>query len=452
MFEIIAPVAIGIVVLTVIIALFLRRVVDPNEVHVVQSARGRRSYGKNGEKNTYYEFPVFIPIIGLVKRVLPVSVFDMSLKAYDGYDIDRVPFVVDIIAFFRIEDTDLASQRVQTFSELQDQLLKIMQGAVRTVLASEKMDTIMLERSTFGKKFTDEVESQLREWGVVTVKNMELLDIQDARDSSVIHNIMAKSKSFIEMESRTEVSKNNKDAEIAEIKNAREADVAGQVARQEVAERKAEADKGIGIADEIAKQEIKEQEKTTKMKEMAVLQVEEVRKADIRKEVDVVNAKQQQETTVIVAQGNLDAQKKDAEAIKAIGEAKADAEKQMLLAPVSAEITLAEKIAELTSYQDYLVNIKLVDANKEVGIATAKSLEDAELKVIANSGDVTGGVNNLMDLFSSKGGTGLGASLEALANTDHGKALMKKFGVTEEQVKKTTSRNADVKTPTASKT
>lgn len=427
------PIGIALVILTVVIALLLRRVVEPNEVHIVQSAMGRKSYGKDGAKNTYYEWPAWLPVIGVTKSILPVSVFDLELKGYAGYDRDRVPFVVDIMAFFRIEDTNLAAQRVENIAELKDQLLKVMQGAVRSVLASEQIDTIMLERSTFGEKFTKEVESQLEQWGVKPVKNMELIDIQDGPDSLVIHNIMAKKKSHIEMESRREVAENNKLAEIAEIENARESDVAGEKARQEVAERKAEADKGEGVANEIAKQEIKAQAKITMEKDIAVLKVDEVGKAQIRKEVEVVDAQQDKETTIIKADGELEAEKKNAEGIIAVGDADAKAKTAILLAPVTAEITLAEKIAQLTEYQNYLVNIKKVDANKEVGIATASALEDADLKVIANSGDVTGGVNTMLDLFTPKGGTSAAAAIEAFAQTDHGKALLDKFGITPEE-------------------
>lgn len=435
MLELIIPIAFGLTIVVLGIMFALRRVVSPNEVHVIQSSSGRKSFGKDGQKNTYYEVPAFVPFFGVTKTVLPVSNFDLSVKHYPGYDLDRVPFVVDIIAFFRIENTDLASQRVESYYELKDQLLKIMQGAIRTVLASEKIDNIMLERSTFGQKFTDEVEEQLKQWGVETVKNMELLDIQDAEGSNVIFNIMAKKKSHIEMESRREVAENKQLAEIAEIKNAKIADVAGETARQEVAERKALADKGIGVATEKAKQEIQEQARITTEKQMAVLKVEEVRKAEIRMDVEVIDAENDKKTTVIVADGSLEEQKKVAESIEIVGVAKATAEREMLMAPVSAEIALAEKIAQLDGYQDYLVNIKTVEANKTVGVETAKALEKSELKVIANSGDVTGGMNSLMDLFTSKGGTSLGASLDAFANTDNGKALLEKFGMTKAQAK-----------------
>ena len=68
----------------------------------------------------------------------------------------------------------------------------------------------MQGRSQFGEQFTKEVEAQLKNWGVSTVKNIELMDIRDSNSSHVIKNIMEKKKSLIEMQSRIEVAENLK--------------------------------------------------------------------------------------------------------------------------------------------------------------------------------------------------------------------------------------------------
>ncbi len=131
------------VVITIFAAFIFRRVVETTEVHIVQSAKATRSYGKDTPNgNTYYEWPRWFPVIGVTRIVMPVSVFDLELKAYEAYDVGRVPFVVDIVAFFRINDSNLAAQRVESFGELRQQLLAIIQGAVRTILASHDIDRI----------------------------------------------------------------------------------------------------------------------------------------------------------------------------------------------------------------------------------------------------------------------------------------------------------------------
>ena len=97
------------VVLFIIVPLFFRRIVETNEVHIVQSARKTTSYGKDtGNGNSYYEFPSWVPVLGVTKIVLPVSVFSIKIEDYEAYDLGRLPFVVDITAFFRIMDSNLA--------------------------------------------------------------------------------------------------------------------------------------------------------------------------------------------------------------------------------------------------------------------------------------------------------------------------------------------------------
>ncbi len=429
------------VILTTIIALFLRRVVPTNEVHIVQSTKHTRSYGKDTPNgNTYYEWPAWLPIIGITKIVMPVSVFDLHLIAYEAYDVGRVPFVVDIVAFFRINDSNMAAQRVESFDELEAQLRSIVQGAVRTILASHDIDRIMLERSVYGEQFTAAVQDQLTSWGVVPVKSIELMDIRDASDNKVVHNIMEKKKSLIEMQSRQEVAENIKNAEIAEIDARRERDIRDEQAQQAVGERTAEKVKMVGIANEQAQQEIKEQQRVTKEKEMAVIKVNDVKRAEITKDVNVVKADEDKQTTilraegdkestVIRADGDLQAKKKEAEGIQVEGQARAEAERAMQLAPVNAQIELAREIGENQGYQTYLLGVESIEAAKVVGIEQAQALKAADVKIITNAGDPVQGMKNVMDLFSAKGGTNMGAMLEGLAQTEQGQQLLEKLSM-----------------------
>src|SRR5690606_7084020 len=151
------------------------------------------SYGKDtGAGNTYYAWPSWVPKLGITVVKLPMSVFACDLEAYEAYDNGRLPFMLDIKAFFRVDDTALAAQRVSSFDELLNQLEAILQGAVRTILANDDLETILSGRASFGDKFTNEVNSQLTNWGVTTVKTIELMDIRDSKDSKVIANIMEK--------------------------------------------------------------------------------------------------------------------------------------------------------------------------------------------------------------------------------------------------------------------
>lgn len=415
------------VIVIIMTAICLRRVVAPNEVHIVQSAKSTTSYGKDtGNGNSYYVWPSWIPFVGVTVTSLPVSVFDISLKDYEAYDIGRVPFVVDIIGFFRIGDTNVAAQRVQNFAELEEQLKVITQGAVRTVLAAQDIDVIMTQRATFGEQFTKEVEDQLKNWGVIPVKNLELMDIRDVNGGKVIFNIMQKKKSLIEAQSRTEVAKNMQDAQIAEVTAQRQIDLQKQEAIETVGLRTAQKDQKVGIAQQEADQTIMEQHRITKEKEMAVTRVAQTQQALIDKDVHITNAEQAKQVAILTAEGQLETQKKAAEGVQITGLAKAEAEKALQLAPVQAQIVLAKEIGENKEYQTYLITVEQIKANQQVGIAQAEALRNAEVKVIANAGTPASGVESVRDLFSAKGGLSMGAMLEGLANTEQGKALIDK--------------------------
>lgn len=403
----------------------LRRIVETNEVHIVQSRGMTKSYGSgSGNGNVYYEWPTWIPVLGVTKTVLPISVFKLELDSYDAYDKDRLPFEIDLVAFFRVSQSDIAAQRVSSIDELHEQLHFILQGAARTTLASYDINQIMIERSKFGDHFTLEVKEQLKQWGVETVKNIELMDIRDVGDSKVVHNIMAKTKSFIEMQSRTEVASNMQKAEVAEIEAKRTVEVEKQNATQVVGLRQAERETKVGIATQQAFQAVKEQERLTKEKEMAVLSVAQVKQAEIDKDVNILKAEQEKETTILIADGTLESKKRESQGITIRGKAIADAETAMQLAPVTAQITLAKEIGENTGYQEYLVTIKKVEASQAIGIEQAKALEKANIKIIANTGDPVEGVSKVMDLFSSKGGTNVAGMLEGLAQSDEGSKLL----------------------------
>ncbi len=416
-------------VLTIILAILFRKVVSTNMVHIVQSSSKTRPYGTNlNGGNVYYRWPSWIPKFGVTVIELPVSNFNRGLKNYEAYDKDRVPFMVDVTAFFRIADTARAAQRVASMADLNEQLDLIVQGAVRKVLASDVIDKIMLERAQFGSLFTNEVTEQLAEWGVEPVKAMELMDIRDSsHDSRVIANIMAKKKSHIEMESRREVAENMRAAEMAEITARREVDIQRQQAEQAVGERTAEKEKVVGIAQQKAAQEVKTEEANTKAKEMAVVKVGQVQQAEIDRDAAIVAADQQREVAIREADGKLEAAKREAEGVRVNGVARGEAEQAILMAPVNAQIALAEKIASLPEYQEYLRAIEAIGAYRTVGSEQAKALQSADVKVISNAGKPGEGMTNVMDLFTASGGTNLASAVEAFAQSPLGKSIVGKL-------------------------
>jgi flotillin len=277
------------------------------------------------------------------------------------------------------------------------------------------------------------------------------MDIRDAKGSKIIHDIMAKKSSQIEMESRTVVAHNKQQASIAEIDAQQMVDIRNQEQQQQVGQRRAAQEREVGVAREEAAQQIQASAKVTMERSMAVAQVEVVRKAEMDREatlvkadaqrqaavivaeaqraVDITRAEGERQKQVLVAQGQRDSSLLSAEGIKAEGEARGAAEQALLLAPVNSQIVLAEKIAALPGYQSYLVSVRQVEAQERVGMENARALAAANIKVIATSGNAGDGMASVSEVLGAKGGVQIGAMLQGLANTDTGAAVLNRFGV-----------------------
>ncbi|MDR1322501.1 MAG: hypothetical protein LBK56_13950 [Gracilibacteraceae bacterium] len=281
-----AAILIGLLILFLLIynILKLRRIVPANTVHIIQRSKSTVSYGVSQPAgNAYYKWPTWLPLLGVTVRELPVSNFDLDLNSYEAYDKNRLPFIVDVKAFFRIADTNQAAQKVENMTELHEHLAGIVQGSVRSIMAKSDLESIMQERSIYGEQFTTDVKENLSQWGVVPVKNIELMDIKDGRDSNVIQDIMAKKKSEIEKESRITVALNKQKAQEAEIEATKEVDVKKAMAAKASGEALARSEQAVGIAKQLSEQAIAEEREVTAEKTMAVSQVNVVRAAEIEK-------------------------------------------------------------------------------------------------------------------------------------------------------------------------
>lgn len=404
--------------------------------------------------------PAWMPLIGVTTIELPVSVFAVNIDNYEAYDLGRLPFVLDLTAFFRVSDSNLAAQRVENFDDLRMQLSNIIQGSARSILSSRKLEDILQIRSELGDDFTKSVSGQLSNWGIEPVKNIELMDIRDTGDSKVIKNIMNKKISLIEKESRIEVANNQKDAQIAEIEAHQQTQIRDQEAQKLVGLKKVENEREVAIGKEQAEQLVKEQQKITQEKQMEVVRVSQVKQAEIDKDTAIVEAEQERrkieinaearktakirdaeadkENQILIAQGDkekqflaaaalLEMRDKEAQGTLKIGSAEAEALRLKELAPINAQIELAREIGENQGYQTYLISIRQIEANQAIGIEQARAIANSDLKIIANGGDVASGVSKIGKIISSKGGQSVAAMLEGLASGEMGKKLLDKF-------------------------
>jgi flotillin len=404
---------------------------------------------------------------------LPLTVFDQSLKDYEAYDKERVPFMVDVMAFYRIADPHLAAERISNMQELKTQLMASLQGAIRKILAEFTIEQIMEGRSEFGVKFTKEVDEDLKAWGVQTVKSVELMDIRDVKGHNVIGAIMAKRISGIDRESREKVAENQRAAQEAEIQARRQVELQQLEAKQQVGMRDAEVAKQVGMAKQRSEQEVAVAEKETITAQMEVKREASERQAEINRNVAKIDAARDKEVAEVtaardknvavtnaeadkqvqvtkasaqaevaiktseaektklsnIAEGQLKVALNNAQGIAAEGEARGKALEAEKMAPVNAELALQAGIGANKDYQTYMVNMRQVAANEKIGEAQAGALKGADVKIIVTSGDTASGLKKVGDVFTPQGGVQLGAMIEGLKNTPVGAELLSKFGI-----------------------
>lgn len=128
----------------------------------------------------------------------------------------------------------------------------------------------------------------------------------------------------------------------------------------------------------------------------------------------------------MLAEGQLFKETNEAKAIELKGISTAEAKRLMDMAPISALEAIASMITESPTYQEYLLGIEAIKVGETVGVAKAKSMEAAEMKIISNSGNVESGMKNVMDIMTPSGGTSIGSMIDAFGQTETGKELLDK--------------------------
>ncbi|MDQ7023373.1 MAG: SPFH domain-containing protein [Candidatus Gracilibacteria bacterium] len=432
----------------------LRKVVPTNEAHVVQKGNSSVAYGKGFKGgNVYLNWAPWVPVVGISVQKLPLSIFDLQLNNYKAYDSGKVPFQVDITAFFEIKDPETAAQKVESISELRNQLNETLKGVVRKVLASKDIVDIMESRTEIKDEFYDQVFGAVKSWGIM-LQNVEFMDIRDDDGSQVVTNIMMKKRSQIESESQIEVAENQKNAIIEKENKEAEARSAAAAAKSRAdiiasdAQRDAELkvienekltqnkeidkERILAVQKEEAKQKLYESEKLTKEKELAVKQVEEEKNAEIAKSIELIKADEQKQKLIIDAQADKEVVELGAIADKIKVELSTEAEKTQIesigiarakeldyigTAEAKNKTQMAEALNTFDKESlDFMKKELDVNLSEIVDLEKAKALAKADIKVISTGKNGGEGVNSFMDLFSANGGANIGAMVQAAKN------------------------------------
>jgi flotillin len=328
------------------------RIVDPSEAHLVVTPGDKFVVSSDpkvatDQKKTYFAIPSFIPFFGRAVRVMDLTIKEISINQ-KTFEKDQATYNVQSSTKFRIEDVKTASETFIDDKSLAEQLKEVIKAGVRASTVQYSVVDALRNKKKMEEEVRSEIEKDLRSWGLDLV-NFQLSDFT----GKIIEDISLRREVEIETNTRQQNAEKYKAAKVKEAE-------ADEVARQ----REIERDRTIGEQEQLKEQKIAEMRKTAEEKRFEVVKVQIIKQAEIDKEKAIVVANHKKETEkILMEQKKLEGQ---GDRAKMEEQAKGDAAIRALVAE------------------------KVVEKDKEVGIATANALEKADLKVFSGGGNSSG--------------------------------------------------------------
>lgn len=347
----------------------LYKIVPVNEAHIRILQNTKSIFSARHGKSAYWVIPFITKLHKLPLCNLAIPVNDIKLN-----DKNMAKFVSDIMCFININNIDLAVERLILtdtekelgfdFTKLSEDLRAIMESVGRTVTTKQTILDIYMNRSLLDQAITKEVEVVFPKWGIELV-DLELKDIKDAPNSTIIADIERKVASEIRRDADIRVATTTKEAELVKAE-----------AEETYRKRQILKDQEIGMAEQSKNQEIAVREKEANVIRIEAIRKLEVGHAEIEKQKMEQLASGQKLKYTIEAEGQ-------ANQIFSVGKAEADIIRIKKEADAAGTLKLAEALKQ---YNDVAINVKILDIQKEIMIAKfnalAQAVQKADLKWI----------------------------------------------------------------------
>src|SRR3990167_5882607 len=174
-------------------------------------------------KVAYYAIPSSIPWIGRQIQKMPLNMIEISVPDFETFDGDNARFNCDVKAYLYIKDVMVAAKRFPgSMDELKSQVAAVIQGATRQVTTTKKIREILTDREGIRDSTRDKVKKEVDEWGL-ELSDLEVLDLKDAKGSSVISDISSIKHAEINSEARQKNAEQHKLARLKEAETEEEA-------------------------------------------------------------------------------------------------------------------------------------------------------------------------------------------------------------------------------------
>ncbi len=351
----------------------LYRIVPVNEAHIRILQNKKQVFSAREGKTAYWYIPFITRIHKLPLCNLAIPVNDIKLN-----DKNMAKFVCDIMCFININDINLAVERLVLtdtthsmgfdFVRLSEDLRAIMESIGRTVTTKQSILDIYMDRQMLDMAITKEVIAVFPKWGIELV-DLELKDIKDAHESTIISDIERKVAAEI-----------RRDAEIIVANTTKEAELVKAEAEEIYRKRQISKDMEIGISEQDKNRQIAEKEAQANIVRVEAKRKLTVGEAEIEKQKIEQLAQAEKIKLTTEAEG-------ESNKITAVGKAEANIIQIKKEAEAAGTLKLAEAMKE---FNDTAINVKVLDIQKEVLLgkyeALAKALQGADLKWIM-SGD-----------------------------------------------------------------
>lgn len=361
-------------------------------------------------------------------QFLSLRVHTLDVNTPEVYTEQGVPVMVDGIAQVKVKGDleSIATAAEQFLGKTDEELRRIatqtLEGHLRAILGTMTVEDIYKNRDKFASDVQNVAATDLKKMGLQIVS----FTIRDVRDNNGYLEALGRPRiAHIKREAEIAEANANRDEQIAKAKAREEGQKADYIADTNVAEaekemevkkaqfkkeqdqKRAEADQAYALQQNIALQNVKQEEMGIILVErQRQIEIEEKEIARREKELDA-QVKKQAEAERYALEQKAEAEryqieakaKADAETIRLAGQANADkeraegtAEADVIRLKGFAEAEAKDKIAEaMKKYGEAAVAEMIIERFPEIASAIAQPLTKTEKIVIIDNGQGEGG-------------------------------------------------------------
>ena len=166
LFELVNPIAGGIVIFAALIVLLSLKMANAWQKFVILRAGKLQSVKGPG-------LFVIIPILDSITAIIDQRIQTTAFNAEQALTKDTVPVNVDAIIFWHVHDAQKAALEITNYREAID---RVAQTSLREMIGSSMLSSLLSDRQAADAHLRDVIGAKTAKWGV-TVMSVEIRDV-----------------------------------------------------------------------------------------------------------------------------------------------------------------------------------------------------------------------------------------------------------------------------------